>query len=856
MRGHRDDGIGAPAGTHVCVCGILDLDFNSLCSHYLFSTPFNFNSILRLFKKFPDFDLWKTLGDRGARINASTSKNRTEFHCVVPTEVLMEALSLEALRMEKSPIEGLKTERIVVRNEFERGKNSPTSLLREEVYRVSLGESSTIGSAHDIENIMDHADDLRAFFHKYYCCANAAICISGSIGDADALLRHIDAKFGHLPPGECTRDNGGDTVKPVLPQRGVRSVDVAGAMPVGSLSFRVADGITREAIALEALAVWFSSGVSGPFQQLLQQDPELHGVQADFCRVRGPSLFTVWIMPVSGGDCTTRVERLQRQLLSLLVRTECMGLDDACLQELKATLGREWQREIQSAAQYTQAIVESFARSNTPFDVTERCRQLQALTLEDVRAAWKDVFQIHRLTIGRVLPELMEVPLAAPVATPYDARGDVPTAIVVPTARPIPFAQATRTASGVYLQDARAPCVSVRVHIPAQDTHNVEAALRAALATTGVRLASGEVLRESQLQHAFDRCGASLSVEGNHAGMNVRLDVPADQDVPRLLGYLRAGFAAPTVSAEEFSRKQHYLSEIAIGMDTDVTGTARRMFSECVFHDPADPRRLTDGAATAARLNRVGRGAALQGLQDLASRSAFVTCVAPDAAHLELVRSLFEQGAQPARHDDVLGVPGVSPYAGQVVTRAMPNKTSATMITGCACGIGPQSPHALPLSLAVDCLGGGFTSRLMATVREKNGLTYGINSATHLSDPSTSTLYTVGTFAPGLLARGVSLSQEVLREWREQGITEEELAVAKSRAVGAAKVAWNASSSVADALHANRLHFADPAARCASLPDRVAAVTLADCRAALDALPPFDEWVCVCAGAVPDTMMK
>jgi predicted Zn-dependent peptidase len=55
------------------------------------------------------------LGDRGARINASTSKNRTEFHCVVPTEVLMEALSLEALRMEKSPIEGLKTERIVVR---------------------------------------------------------------------------------------------------------------------------------------------------------------------------------------------------------------------------------------------------------------------------------------------------------------------------------------------------------------------------------------------------------------------------------------------------------------------------------------------------------------------------------------------------------------------------------------------------------------------------------------------------------------------------------------------------------------------------------------------------------------------
>ena len=68
-------------------------------------------------------------------------------------------------------------------------------------------------------------------------------------------------------------------------------------------------------------------------------------------------------------------------------------------------------------------------------------------------------------------------------------------------------------------------------------------------------------------------------------------------------------------------------------------------------------------------------------------------------------------------------------------------------------------------------------------------------------------------------------------------------------------MAWNASSSVVDALHANRLHFPDSAARCAS-PDRVAAVTLADCRAALDALPPFEEWVCACAGAVPETMVK
>ena len=155
-----------------------------------------------LFKKFPQFDLWKTLGDRGARINAVPPKHGVSLRRAdrgvdggaefggaaygekpdrgIEDRTYRGAVSLVCracvcvtLSHPLSP--ALCSPRSPRSNEFERGKNSPTNLLREEVYRVSLGESSTIGSAHDIENIMNHADDLRAFFHKYYCCANAAI---------------------------------------------------------------------------------------------------------------------------------------------------------------------------------------------------------------------------------------------------------------------------------------------------------------------------------------------------------------------------------------------------------------------------------------------------------------------------------------------------------------------------------------------------------------------------------------------------------------------------------------------------------------------------------------------------------
>ena len=87
---------------------------------------------------------------------------------------------------------------------------------------------------------------------------------------------------------------------------------------MATLSFRVADGMSREAIALELVSLWFSSAAAGPFADMLQSDPELHGVEADFDRVHGISLFIVWIIPVSGGNATARIERLQTQILARL----------------------------------------------------------------------------------------------------------------------------------------------------------------------------------------------------------------------------------------------------------------------------------------------------------------------------------------------------------------------------------------------------------------------------------------------------------------------------------------------------------------------------------------------------------
>ena len=138
-----------------------------------------------------------------------------------------------------------------------------------------------------------------------------------------------------------------------------------------------------------------------------------------------------------------------------------------------------------------------------------------------------------------------------------------------------------------------------------------------------------------------------------------------------------------------------------------------------------------------------------------------------------------------------------------------------------------------------------------ADVREDKGLTYGIYSNTGTVDPTTSTFVTQATFAPQLVEKGVNLSRKLVKEWRENGINQKMLNNSKCRALGSVALASDSSSAVCDSLHAARLHSDNPAQRCASLSERIKAVTLKQANEAIQSLPQWSDYVCVVAGALP-----
>jgi len=116
----------------------------------------------------------RALQERGARFNGSTWVDRTNYYETMPAseENLNFALALESDRLVNSFVkqEDLLSEMTVVRNEFERGENSPSNLLNQRMMSAAYDwhnyGKSTIGNRTDIERVP--IKNLQAFYKKYY----------------------------------------------------------------------------------------------------------------------------------------------------------------------------------------------------------------------------------------------------------------------------------------------------------------------------------------------------------------------------------------------------------------------------------------------------------------------------------------------------------------------------------------------------------------------------------------------------------------------------------------------------------------------------------------------------------------
>lgn len=354
------------------------------------------------FHKQKGTSIFEMLQSVGARVNASTWFDRTNYYEMLPKEHLPMAVEIEADRMRGALIDptDLESERNVILNEYDRGKNDPTRNLFDAVWASAFVahpyHHPTIGWRSDIETVT--AEDLRRFYDTYYWPNNATVSVIGDVDRGEALAL-VDDHFGAIEPApepipEMT------TREPE--QRGERRVVVRQEGQLGAvmMGYKSPHGLDTDTDALDVLARVLASGKGSRFFRRLTDQGLTTDVFAMSPRLRDPALFAFFGFLAPEQEH----EAVEAAMDEAIADVKDNGVTDEEVQRAKNQLiakeayGRDSPFTI--AAQLNEAIAAGDWRLYTTY-----LDRIDAVTPADVQRVAQTYLVKEKRTVGYYVPE-------------------------------------------------------------------------------------------------------------------------------------------------------------------------------------------------------------------------------------------------------------------------------------------------------------------------------------------------------------------------------------------------------------------------------------------------------------------
>ncbi|MGH9368946.1 MAG: M16 family metallopeptidase [Thermoanaerobaculia bacterium] len=337
----------------------------------------------------------------GARFNATTWFDRTNYYETIPSDRLEVAVRLEASRMRRSLLrdEDRAPEMTVVRNEFERGENSPFQVLYKHSFATAFREHPyhhpTIGWKSDIEGVT--TERLREFYDVFYHPNNATALLIGDFEESEALAV-VARHFGGIPPSSRPIPRV-YTVEP--PQEGERRFVVrrTGQVAWVSLSWRSVEAAHPDTPALAALGNALGGGLTSRLYQALVEKSLALSVTVVPWQLRDPGLFSVFA-PVRPGVEPATVESAIREEVR---KTATSGVTEAEARKARTQIEAEIIFDRDSTDQIAASLSEAIAVAGWEWYV-DYPAAVSRVTPEEARRVAGAYLQDEALTVGLFLP--------------------------------------------------------------------------------------------------------------------------------------------------------------------------------------------------------------------------------------------------------------------------------------------------------------------------------------------------------------------------------------------------------------------------------------------------------------------
>ena len=789
-----------------------------------------------VFKGTPTFpEVPKALRDHGASFNGTTNVDRTNYFETLPAsdENLEFAIHIESDRLVNSYIkrEDLMSEFTVVRNEFERGENSPQSVLSQRVQAVAYEwhnyGKSTIGNRSDIERVP--INNLQDFYRKYYQPDNVVLVVTGKFHESKAL-EYVTKYLGSIPKPERRLD---PTYTEEPPQDGERSVVLRRVGSVGAINvvYHIPAAAHADWAPLSVLASILSEEKIGLLDQVLVETRLATSVGAFADNSHDPGLFAFSAQPAEG-----KLEKVNDLLLKTIDEIESTPFKSEEIERAKIRAKRRTEQTLSNAATMAQTLSSASALGDWRLFFLQRDR-LAGVTLDEVTRVAKTYFKKHNRTVGMFIPAESPQRLTVPAVTSIvDMVKDYQGGLAGQAGEsfdPTPENLDARTKrmefDGIHVamipkkNRGETVAFSMTLHYGNEESlkgMNTAAGMLPMLMMSGTKQMDRQALQEKMAALGVQifaggggggrgRGGRGGGGGGGGSAGQLSLSVTGKRESLvagiELLGEI---LRSPAFGSDEFEQMKLRSVTQMTEMLNDPTALAGNQLARSLsLYSKGDVRYVPTTVESIDDVKNVSLDQVVDIYNKQLSAATVEIGIVGDfepekvAPAIEKILNNWKSGTS-FKSIERTAKTDVSGSKENIVT---PDKANAVFLAGLSFTLSDESPSSIPLQIGNFILGGGtLSSRLGDRIRQKEGLSYGVSSSFTVPSRGSDARFTINAITnPANIDKVEVAAMEELRRFIKDGPTELEMTDSKKAFLESLKISRSADQTIANQLSSN-----------------------------------------------------
>jgi zinc protease len=757
-----------------------------------------------VFKGSPNHkDIPAELSSHGARPNGTTWTDRTNyFETFSANEKNINwALSMESDRMVNSFIakKDLDSEMTVVRNEFERGENSPFRITLQKMaasaYMWHNYGKSTIGARSDLENVP--IDRLKAFYKMYYQPDNATLIVAGKFEEVD-MLALVDKYFSPIPKPErvirplYTAEPAQDGEKSVTIRR-VGDVQMTGA------AYHIPGGSHEDYAAIDVLSQILGDTPRGRLHKALVEGKLASRVYGFNFQWQEPGL-AIYFAEVDKKD---DLSSASDAMVSVLEELSAQPITDEEVDRSKRNLLKNIELSFNSSERIALNLSEWLGMGDWRLYFLHRDR-IEQVTTSDVQRVANTYLQRNNRTSGHFIPTekptRVEIPAVGSVnamVKDYQGRAKVAAGEVFEPSfdnidsRTVVTELSNGTELSLLSKKTRGESVIASIMMSMGTEKSLQNLGTVGDATSAMLMRGTSELSRQDIQDEFDKLKARVSLSGGADWLVANITTTKEY-LPSAFLLMHKVLSVPGFDKTEF---EQYKSTLKVDIEKNLQDPQQLAFNEYGRKQNPYKKGHPNYQPTFEEYLESINGLELSDLKNF-HKSFF------GGNHMKIsVVGDFDQVQTKTVLENLYGswksksiyARVQDPYikiAASPTDFDTPDKENATFVAAIMLPVGENSDDAAALELGNYIFGGGFlNSRLATRLRQKDGLSYGAGSfMTMNAEDNKATLGAYAICAPQNLAKVEEGFKEELSRMLKDGFTAEEIKSAKSGLLQGKKV--------------------------------------------------------------------